>query len=138
MQDFRRLRVSGSARVLAKMVYVATENFPAAERFGLRAQIRRAVVSVGANIAEGCGRYTDKEFAPFLQNALGSLSELDFELVLAVDLDFLRQEKHRPLDEQIVTTKRELTALIARVRQADERTLQRRMEKAKPAPRKSR
>ena len=120
------------------MVYVATENFPAAERFGLRAQIRRAVVSVGANIAEGCGRYTDKEFAPFLQNALGSLSELDFELLLAVDLDFLREAQHRPLDEQIVTTKRELTALIARVRQADERSLQRRMEKTKPAPKRSR
>ncbi len=119
-------------------MFHATEAFPAAERFGLRAQIRRAVVSIGANIAEGCGRYSDAEFASFLQNALGSLSELDFELTVAVDLGFLREAQHGPLDERVVTTKRELTALIARVRRIDQRALQRRMEKTKPAPRKPR
>lgn len=121
------------------MVYDATEGFPSAERFGLRAQIRRAVVSVGANIAEGCGRFSDADFASYLQNALGSLSELDFELVLAADLDMLPEARQHGVAKQLVITKRELTALIARVRRLDARTLQRRMDQTtKPAPGKPR
>jgi len=76
MRYFRDLDVWQHARDLTLKVYRVTESFPASERFGLTAQIRRAAVSVTANIAEGCGRRTDCEFARFLDIAMGSASDV--------------------------------------------------------------
>lgn len=139
MQDFRNLRVATSARWLTRSVYDVTDSFPWAERFGLTAQMRRAAVSVGANIAEGCGRFTDAELASFLQNGMGSLSELEFEMLLSMDLGFLAEPNHHRLEQPLVGTKRELVSLIASVRGLDLRTLLRRMDQTtKPAYRKRR
>jgi len=73
-------------------VYKLTERFPKEEKFGLTSQIRRAAVSVPANIAEGAGRNSDKEFAHFLSNAQGSASELETELIIARRLDYLEEK----------------------------------------------
>jgi len=73
-------------------VYKMTESFPRDERFGLISQIRRAAVSVAANIAEGAGRHTSKEFKYFLSNAQGSVSELATELLIAQRLGYLKIE----------------------------------------------
>ncbi|HEX3558689.1 MAG TPA: four helix bundle protein [Pyrinomonadaceae bacterium] len=70
-------------------VYKATETFPKEEKFGLTSQIRRAAVSVPANIAEGAARQSDKEFVHFLSNAQGSASELDTELIIACRLSHI-------------------------------------------------
>ena len=70
-------------------VYRATESFSKEERFGLTSQIRRAAVSIPANIAEGAARDSPKEFAHFLSNAQGSASELETELLIAHRLDYL-------------------------------------------------
>ena len=70
-------------------VYRATETFPKEEKFGLTSQIRRAAVSVPANIAEGAARQSDKEFIHFLSNAQGSASELDTELIIACRLGYI-------------------------------------------------
>ena len=78
MRDFRKLEVTGT--------------FPAAERYGLSSQMRRAAVSIPANLAEGCGRMGDVELRRFVRISLGSLSELECELLLATDLDFLKSE----------------------------------------------
>jgi four helix bundle protein len=73
-------------------VYKATRSFPKEEMDGLTSQLRRAASSVGANIAEGCGRRSDPEMRRFLQIARGSANEIEYHLLLARDLQFLRGE----------------------------------------------
>jgi len=100
---------------LAIGVYGATEIFPSREIYGLTNQIRRAVVSVPSNIAEGAARQTKKEFSNFLRIAQGSLSELDTQLELARRLGFLRDTSWRELDSRMVQVDKILTGLIRHV-----------------------
>ncbi|MBT8240280.1 MAG: four helix bundle protein [Acidimicrobiia bacterium] len=86
MGDFTKLAVTTKARQLALDVYRATEPFPKREQFGLTSQLRRAAVSIGANLAEGSGRYTNRDFGRFVGIARGSASELEFLLGIANDL----------------------------------------------------
>ena len=88
MQDHNKLAVYGRAAELALAVYRLTSRFPADERFGLSAQMRRAAVSVGSNIAEGCGRWGRRELLQFLQLAYSSAAELAFQLHIATQLEF--------------------------------------------------
>ena len=78
---------------LAELVYEASSRFPAEERFGLTSQVRRAVVSVASNIAEGHGRETRGAFAQFLRTARGSLKESETQVILAGRLGFLESDK---------------------------------------------
>ena len=93
MRDYRRLSVWSKAHELALMTYRLTNDFPDAERFGLTSQMRRAAVSIASNIAEGYGRGTDRDFARFLNIASGSNCELEYQLLLAVDLGYIREEE---------------------------------------------
>ncbi len=86
MQNFRELKVWNKAHAVTLAAYSATESFPASERYGLTSQMRRAATSIAANIAEGCGRSSDADFARFLHVALGSASELEYLVLLARDL----------------------------------------------------
>ena len=90
--NYRQLRVWKQAHKLALEVYRSTETFPARERYGLAAQMRRAAVSVISNIAEGCGRQGDKELSRFLRIARGSVRELDCQMLLSRDLGYLCKE----------------------------------------------
>jgi four helix bundle protein len=87
--DFRKLEVWQKAQKLVSTVYRLTGTLPAAERYGLCSQMRRAAVSVSANLAEGCGRMGDNELRRFVRISLGSLAELECELLLASDLHLL-------------------------------------------------
>jgi four helix bundle protein len=89
MEDFKNLRVWAKAHELTLSVYQRTRDFPKEEMYGLTSQMRRSAASVGANIAEGCGRRSDGEMRRFLQIARGSASELEYHLLLAKDLRFL-------------------------------------------------
>ncbi len=100
---------------LAIGVYSATETFPSREIYGLTNQIRRAVVSVPSNIAEGAARQTKKEFSNFLHIAQGSLSELDTQFELARRLGFLDETSWRDLDSRMVQIDKMLTGLIRHV-----------------------
>jgi four helix bundle protein len=91
MKNFRELKVWGKSHQLTLAVYKATTTFPREEEYGLTSQLRRACASVPANIAEGCGRGSEADFARFLQIAMGSASELEYHLLLARDLNLLRQ-----------------------------------------------
>ena len=92
MRPHEKLDVWKRAIDFVVTVYKMTESFPRDERFGLISQIRRAAVSVAANIAEGAGRHTSKEFKYFLSNAQGSVSELATELLIAQRLGYLKKE----------------------------------------------
>ena len=119
VQNFRALRVWQKAHNLSLEVYRHTRDFPDGERYGLVAQMRRAAVSVCANIAEGCGRMTRRELARFLYIAHGSACELECELALAADLGFLPRRDHATLEASVVSEKRMLGALIRRLRHSD-------------------
>lgn len=87
--DYKELDVWVQARSLVKNVYVLTKDFPREEQYGLTSQIRRCVVSVSSNIAEGCGRRTSKETIHFLHISRGSLYELETQLFLANNLEYI-------------------------------------------------
>ena len=88
MQNVKNLKVAEHSRRLALFVYKLSESFPTQERFGLTAQMRRAAVSIGSNIAEGCGRRGNRELLNHLYIAFASAKELSFQLQLADDLGF--------------------------------------------------
>jgi len=90
IRSYRDLLVWQKGMALAKQIYGMTRAFPADERYGLTAQMRRAVVSVPSNIAEGQARHGRREFVHFLSHAEGSLAELDTQLALAVELGYCR------------------------------------------------
>ena len=91
-------------------VYCVTSPFPKAELYGLTGQIRRAAYSIGANIAEGCGRSTPRDFARFLQIAAGSASELEYHLLLAHDLKLIATPTYLVLREDVNEVKRMLNS----------------------------
>jgi four helix bundle protein len=91
-QTFRDLQVWQKSMLLARKVYEVTAAFPSAERFGLINQLRRASVSIPSNIAEGQGRSTTGEFLLFLGHARGSLYEVQTQLLLSEDLNFLPKD----------------------------------------------
>ena len=86
MRNPRRLEVMARANELTDLVYLATESLPASEKQGLVDQLRRAVTSIGSNIAEGCGRSTDKAFLAYLQNAMSSADEVEHQTEQAIRL----------------------------------------------------
>ena len=87
--DYKELDIWVQARILVKTVYVLTKSFPRDEQFSLTSQIKRCVISVPSNIAEGCGRQSNKETIHFLHIARGSLFELETQLILAGDLNYI-------------------------------------------------
>ena len=112
MQDFRDLKVWAKAHQVVLDVYRATASFPRAELYGLPSQLRRSAVSVPSNIAEGCGRSQD-DFGRFVQIAAGSASELEYQLLLAKDLDLLRIDTFHALSTKTIEVKRMLAGLLA-------------------------
>ncbi len=115
MRDFRKLKVWEKAHELSLTIYRATSNFPEQELFGLTSQLRRAAVSIPANIAEGCGRSGEPELARFLRIALGSASELEYHIILSTDLCYLSKSAGHDLNKKVTDVKRMLTSLIQKL-----------------------
>ena len=99
------------SKFLVVAVYRATENYPSSERFGLRQQTRSAALSIGANIAEGCGRRGVREFARFVDIALGSAYELSSHLEIAVALEYLEAGSGNELTAGVEEVRRMLAGL---------------------------
>ncbi len=116
MKNFRKLVVWEKAHLLTIEIYKATTTFPKDELYGLTSQIRRAAVSVPANIAEGCGRDGDAEFGRFLQIAFGSANELEYHLLLSHDLNFLQKDDYTNFGVKIDEVKRMLSVLIRKLK----------------------
>ena len=108
---FRRLMVWQQAMSLAKECYLLTKPFPREEQFGLTSQIRRAAVSIPANIAEGSARGSAREFSRFLRIAGGSLRELETYLLMIVDLGLSTEDRVAPLMRQLESASRLLQRL---------------------------
>jgi len=116
MKDYKELQVWQKAVALVTEVYVMTRGFPADERFGLTAQIRRAVTSVPANTAEGWGRGTTKEYVQFLIVARGSLLELETHLIVSRNLGYLKQPDLETAQRNVGQIGKMLNSLIQSLR----------------------
>jgi four helix bundle protein len=112
MRDFRELKVWHKAHALTLDVYRATKTFPREELYSLTNQMRRAAVSIPANIAEGSGKNTRPEFARYLQIALGSASELEYQVLLSRDLGYMNPEVYEHLLQQVIETKKMLSGFV--------------------------
>lgn len=108
MRDFKKYEVWQISHEMTLKIYSLTNSFPKDEIFGLISQLRRAASSIPTNIAEGCGRNSDKEFNQFLNIALGSALETEYLLLLSNDLNYLKAEVYQDLDTQINAKKKNL------------------------------
>ena len=116
MQNYKDLKVWEKAHGYTLQVYEVTKSFPKDEIYGLISQMRRAASSIAANIAEGCGKKSQQEFAHFLNIALGSSNESEYYLILSKDLKYLKEKDYDQLMPMINEIKAMLINLIAKVR----------------------
>ena len=112
VKNFRDLQVWNKAHQLTLKAYMATQEFPRQEIYGLTSQIRRCAASIAANIAEGCGKRGNAEFTRFLGIAAGSASELEYHFLLAHDLHLLGETPYQELHHATTEVKRMLASLI--------------------------
>jgi four helix bundle protein len=116
MRNYRELKVWEKAHAFALRVYSLTQNFPRTEIYGLTNQIRRACVSIPSNIVEGCGRTGNPDFARFLDISLGSANEVDYQLLLAKDLAYLKDPEYESLSREVEEIQKMLTTFILKLR----------------------
>jgi four helix bundle protein len=116
MQNYKELRVWEKAHFFTLKIYEESKLFPKEEIYSLTNQLRRAASAIPANIAEGCGKNSQQEFAHFLNIALGSANETEYLLLLSKDLRYLNEEKFVKLNENINEIKAMLISLIGKVR----------------------
>lgn len=116
---YQRLRAWRQGVDLVPDVYRATQNFPKAELYGLTSQIRRAAVSIPSNVAEGKGRFTDREFAQYLRQARGSLLELEPQLLIAGELGYMSAEQTTRLSSQTEQLAKTINALLGVLKMGD-------------------
>lgn len=101
MNYFKELKVWQKAIDLVTNTYKTTQKFPKEEIYGLTSQIRRSAISIPSNIAEGCGRKTDKDFSNFLGISLGSSFEFETQLIICRNLEFINVEDFNNLESEI-------------------------------------
>jgi len=115
MKDFRDLRVWEESHKLTLEIYKVTADFPKCELYGLTSQIRRCSASIGANIAEGCGKRGNNEFQRYLQIASGSASELDYHLLLSRDLGLPEEPQYRNIEKSLTMVRKMMTSLLQKI-----------------------
>ena len=115
MKDFRKLAVWEKSHQLTLEIYQETKKFPGDEKYGLTSQMRRSSASIPTNIAEGSGRGSDAELKHFLHIAMGSASELEYQLLLSHELNFIETADYRRLHNQTTEVKRMLASFIKRL-----------------------
>ncbi|MBR5396055.1 MAG: four helix bundle protein [Bacteroidaceae bacterium] len=116
METHKDLRVWRQSIEMVTSIYLMTKSFPKEEMFGLVSQLRRASVSVPSNIAEGYARGTDKEKLHFLRISSGSMSEVETQLMLGLNLGYIDQEKYNELSETVTSVWKQLNSLISSIK----------------------
>ena len=112
MHNYHELKIWQEGRKIVKKIYLLTADFPKEEIYGLSSQMRRAAISIPSNIAEGTGRNSEKEFQRFLDYAMGSLFELETQLILSSDLNFINNQEF----EKILLEIKSLIPMIIKFR----------------------
>jgi four helix bundle protein len=115
MRNYRDLQVWSKAHNLTLELYRLSRQFPREEIYGITSQLRRAAVSIGANLAEGCGRRTSNELARFVRVAMGSASELDYHLLLCRDLRFMSSDDFSISTAKLTEVRKMLTSFLQSV-----------------------
>ncbi len=115
MRNYRDLQVWSKAHSLTLELYRVSQKFPREELYGITGQLRRAAVSIGANLAEGCGRRTSSELARFVRIVLGSASELDYHLLLCRDLGFMSSDDFTSSTAKLTEVRKMLTSFLSSV-----------------------
>ena len=116
MQNYRQLSVWRKAHAVALNIHRVTGAIPRRNNSGLISQIRRAALSIPANIAEGCSRASDADFAKFVQVAIGSASELEYHLHFAVDAGLMSRDEFDTRHPEVVEVRRMLIGLLKKLR----------------------
>lgn len=116
MRDFRKLEIWKNGIELVKQVYQLSSMLPSEEKFGLRSQITRAVVSIPSNIAEGCSRNSEVEFKRFLEISIGSLFEVETQLIIAQELKFIDKKELEFIFSLIQKEARMINSLINKIK----------------------
>lgn len=116
MQDYRNLKIWQQGHQFVLVLYDITSHFPPEEKYGLVSQMRRAAVSIPANIAEGSAKNSDAEFGRFTTIAAGSAAELDYYLLLSRDLKFITDEQYATLSSRLDEIRRMLNSFIQRLK----------------------
>ncbi len=117
MTNFRNLNIWKEGISLVTEIYKIARLLPDEEKFGLKSQISRAAVSVPSNIAEGSSRNSDIEYKRFLEIAIGSLFELETQLIIIEKLDFIKSENLVNVFEQIIKEEKMINSLISKIKQ---------------------
>ena len=116
METHKDLRVWHQGIELVTAVYLITKTYPKEEIFGLVSQMRRAAISVPSNIAEGYARGTDREKLHFLRISSGSMSEIETQVMLSLNLGYISQESYKELSEKVTSVWKQLNALISSIK----------------------
>jgi len=116
MQNYKDLKVWAKAHQLTLKVYMLSKRFPKEELYSLTNQLRRSMSAIPANIAEGCGKNSQKDLGNYLNIALGSANEAEYFLLLSRDLEYLTVDEHDVLHDNINEIKAMLISLISKVR----------------------
>jgi four helix bundle protein len=115
MQDYRKLKVWEKSHAFALDVHRVCGEFPRGDALAIVSQLRRAALSIPSNIAEGAGKSSDRDFRRFLNVAMGSAMEADYQLLLARDAELLDEPRYSDLAARIVEIRRMLGGLIKRI-----------------------
>ena len=115
VRNYRELEVWEKSHKLTLELYTLSRRFPKEEVYGLTSQMRRAAVSIGANLAEGSGRRTSAELARFVRIAMGSASELDYHLLLCRDFEFISNEQYDRTVRELVRIRKMLSSLLTSI-----------------------
>lgn len=115
IKSYKELLIWQKGIALVKEVYKLTKKFPRTEKFGLISQIHRSAISIPSNIAEGQARQHSKEFRQFLFMALGSLAELDTQLNIALELNYINQDELAIIDEKVTEIRRMIRGLLSKL-----------------------
>jgi len=115
MRDFRKLKIWERSHAFTLNIYKTTKSFPKEELYGITSQLRRAAASIPTNIAEGCGKQTEKDFARYISISAGSTSETEYLLTLSTDLKYLNESHSKELIIEINEIKKMLNGLLIKI-----------------------
>lgn len=116
MHNFKNLKIWQESMALVLKVYSHTKDFPDYEKFGLTSQVQRCAVSIPSNIAEGSSKSSNKHFLQYLDASLGSAFELETQLILASNLDYIDSENFKKLEKQINQIQKMISGFQARLK----------------------